>query len=147
MEDEKTQRSAWRNNIRISKTPSKLTRQPGIQVTPNYSQCIPHSYIFRPLVASIVQTNMRPDLFSPANIFNGTWATKWECSDIIAVYLWLTCQPNTCNLWTRRGITSSLHISRVSCRIWSVLGSDSPSPQSINLIVDKFLPTSSNAWL
>lgn len=58
----------------------------------------------------------------------------------------LTSQPNIGNLWTKREITSSLHISRASCVTWSAFGSFSPSPLSIHLIVAKFFSTSSRAF-
>ena len=85
-------------------------------------------------------------------MFNGKWTNQGKYNPIqhqwaIEIKQWLTCKTKKCSLWIRRGITSSLHVSSVICRIWSVLGSDSPSPQSINLIVEKFFPTSSNAYM
>lgn len=62
------------------------------------------------------------------------------------VYLNLTSHPSIGNLWIRRVRTSSLQISSTSCETWSKFGSDSPSPESIVLIVTKFFSTSSKAY-
>lgn len=58
---------------------------------------------------------------------------------------WLTSHPSMTILWTTRVITSSLQTSSASCEICSALGSTSPSPTSIHLIVTKFFSTSSKA--